>query len=100
MTPDDELWDLVRSVPKGRITTYGALGAALKNPATGFLVGRMMARCPEGLPWWRVVAKTGSLPVAKLDPFAGIDQRRLLEKEGVRFLEDRVDVQGYLWEPL
>jgi methylated-DNA-protein-cysteine methyltransferase related protein len=95
----DELFDLIRSIPRGRVCTYGALGSALKHPASGFMVGRWMAQCPEGIPWWRVIAKTGSLPIGKRDPYSEIDQRRLLEKEGVQFVNDLVDVEQFMWEP-
>jgi methylated-DNA-protein-cysteine methyltransferase-like protein len=95
----EELWELIRSIPRGHVATYGSLGAALRNPASGFMVGRWMAQCPDGIPWWRVVAKTGALPIAKRDPYAEVDQRRLLEHEGVRFLEDRVEMDGQVWEP-
>lgn len=95
----DELWDLVRSIPRGRVGSYGTVGAALKNPASGYLVGRWMAQCPEGVPWWRVVAKTGALPIEKLDPYLEMDQRRLLESEGVIFVDDRVDYSAHAWDP-
>ncbi len=99
MTPLDELWDLVRAIPRGRVCTYGMLGASLKHRASGFIVGRWMAQCPDGVPWWRVVAKSGSLPIAKVSPVHEFDQRRLLEKEGVRFVDDQIDMKTHYWEP-
>jgi methylated-DNA-protein-cysteine methyltransferase-like protein len=94
----EELWDLIRAIPPGKVATYGGLGATLKHPASGFIVGRWMARCPNGVPWWRVVAKTGSLPIAKLDIYAELDQRRQLESEGVGFVGDKVDLDAHLWD--
>ncbi len=89
----ESLWSLVRSIPPGRCAAYGSLGQALPNPVSGFLVGRWMASAPEGVPWWRVVAKSGALPIDKRDPHFGLEQRRLLESEGVPFLSDgRVDM--------
>jgi alkylated DNA nucleotide flippase Atl1 len=58
-----------------------------------------MAQCPDGVPWWRVVAKTGALPIAKRDPYAEMDQRRLLEREGVRFVDDLIDMDTHAWQP-
>ena len=63
------------------------------------MVGRWMAQCPEGVPWWRVIAKTGSLPIGKMDPYGEMDQRHLLEKEGVDFIGDQVDIEKFFWEP-
>lgn len=79
----DALYDLVRRIPKGKATSYGAVGAALEPPISGFLVGRAMRHCPEGVPWWRVVAKDGSFPTNKLSPDIAQDQMRLLKKEKV-----------------
>jgi methylated-DNA-protein-cysteine methyltransferase related protein len=99
MTSLDELWGIVKSIPRGKVSTYGAVGAALKNPASGFMVGRWMAQCSEGVPWWRVVAKAGSFPIEKLDPYLELDQRRLLQKEGVGFVDDLVDMERHFWDP-
>lgn len=93
------LWKVVRSIPRGRVASYGAVGRALPHPCSGFLVGRWMASCPaDGTPWWRVVNKEGHLPIGKKSPEAAIEQRRLLEKERVRFVDDRI-VPGAFWEP-
>ena len=87
-----ELWDLVRSVPKGYVSSYGAVGRSLKRPVSGYLVGRWMAQCPEGVPWWRIVTKSGTLAINKRDPHMGLQQRQLLEREGVTFDGEAVDM--------
>ncbi len=92
----DELWRLVREIPRGRVVAYGALGARLKNPASGYMVGRWMARAPEGVPWWRVVAKSGRLVVERRDPRLGLLQREILVSEGVRFENDVVCQEFFL----
>lgn len=93
------LWKIVRSIPKGRVTSYGAVGRALPNPCSGFLVGRWMHSCPQdGTPWWRVVNARGYLPIGKKSPELAIEQRRLLEKEKVKFERDCV-VPSAFWEP-
>jgi methylated-DNA-protein-cysteine methyltransferase related protein len=88
----EELWQVVRSVPPGRCASYGAVGRSLSRPVSGFLVGRWMASCPPDVPWWRIVGKDGRLPVWKRDPGLGSDQRALLEREGVSFIGDHVDM--------
>jgi methylated-DNA-protein-cysteine methyltransferase-like protein len=97
MEPKDELWTLVRKIPRGRVAAYGALGRALDNPISGFLVGRAMAHCPDGVPWWRVVAKDGRLPIDKVDPRLGSVQRQKLESEGVKMIaEDQVSPAAFI----
>lgn len=95
----ETLWDLVASIPKGKCVSYGALGRALPNPASGYFVGRWMAGCPAHLPWHRVVAKDGRLPVHKRDPRMADEQMRRLKDEGVAFRGDAVDMDACGWEP-
>lgn len=102
MTTLDALWALVSVIPPGRCATYGDLGRAMPNPVSGYLVGRWMASCPEEVPWWRVVARDGRLPVWKRDPAFATRQRVLLEREGVPFSGDVVDIAAcrHVPEPL
>ena len=88
----DDLWDLVRSIPPGRVATYGQLGRAMPHPATGRMVGRWMANCPNGIPWWRVVNARGDLPISKRDHTLAALQEELLEFEGVRLRNGRVQL--------
>lgn len=95
----DSLWVLVEAIPEGRCACYGELGRALPNPVSGKIVGRWMASAPEGVPWWRVIARTGDFPIAKRDPVLGLTQKQLLEKEGVPFVDGRVDLSACEWIP-
>lgn len=94
---DQELWELVKKIPRGKVAAYGALGQALERPVSGFLVGRAMRRCPEDVPWWRVVARDGRLPIDKLDPQLGSLQRQRLTNEGVEMAaEDQVSAAAFI----
>lgn len=95
--PNSDLWQLVERIPPGHLASYGALGAALKHPATGWEVGRRMANCPADIPWWRVVAKDGRLPVDKRDPELARLQETMLKKEKIR-IKDGVAI-GPFWDP-
>jgi methylated-DNA-protein-cysteine methyltransferase-like protein len=94
-----ELYELVKKIPKGRCAGYGAMGRYLQNPVSGYVAGRWMANCDQDVPWWRVVAKDGTLVIARRDPAMGIKQRQLLEREQVPFIEDRVDMDAVRWDP-
>jgi methylated-DNA-protein-cysteine methyltransferase related protein len=83
----EEVLRRVRSVPEGRVTTYGDL-----CPGAPRLAGTVLSEChDERVPWQRVVRADGSL--AK-----GERQRRLLEREGVPFRGERVDMRD-AWVP-
>jgi methylated-DNA-protein-cysteine methyltransferase-like protein len=99
-----EVWDLVRAIPPGRVTTYGRL-AALATPPAGMdaaayrafgarWVGGAMAHCPDDVPWWRVINAQGRVSER---PTAA-EQRERLEAEGVAFDgRDRVDLRVFGW---
>jgi methylated-DNA-protein-cysteine methyltransferase-like protein len=91
----DELWELIRSIPKGRVASYGTIGESLRAPTSGRAVGRWMAHCPNGVPWWRVVARTGQLPIAKRDPGLGLLQEEILREEGVEVENLKVDMNQF-----
>jgi methylated-DNA-protein-cysteine methyltransferase related protein len=77
-----------RSVPAGFVTTYGDL-----CPGAPRFAGAVLADCEDpNVPWQRIVRADGSL--AK-----GARQRRLLEREGVPFSGERVDMRA-AWVPV
>lgn len=86
MTPAEILAG-VRSIPPGRVTTYGDLAPRAPRHAGAVL----FANGDPTVPWQRVVRADGSL--AK-----GERQRRLLEAEGVTFRGERVDMRA-AWAP-
>ena len=78
---DHPVLDRVKSVPPGRVTTYGDLWPGAPRAA-----GALLARCQDvDVPWQRIVRADGSLP-------KGDRQRKLLEAEGVPFRGARVDM--------
>ncbi|MBI1757496.1 MAG: MGMT family protein [Fimbriimonas ginsengisoli] len=96
----DELWSFVASIPAGSCATYGGLGRALSRPVSGLVVGYWMARCPEGLPWWRVVGSDGRLPIHKRAPQWADEQVSRLRQEGAPFHADgRVRLEDCGWAP-
>jgi alkylated DNA nucleotide flippase Atl1 len=58
-----------------------------------------MAATPsgKGIPWHRVVGERGKILIR--EPYASL-QRKLLESEGVKVVESRLDLKRYLWKPL
>ena len=94
----EPIYRLVKRIPRGRVTTYGALAKALKVPGGARVVGYAMAGCPsgQGIPWHRVVGAGGRLIIR--EPY-GSKQRRLLESEGVEVGLRSLDMQRFGWLP-
>ena len=82
-----EVLERIRSVPPGRVTTYGDLSPGAPRYAVAVLAAVKDPR----IPWQRIVRADGSLT-------QGARQRRLLEAEGVPFRGERVDMRA-AWVP-
>jgi methylated-DNA-protein-cysteine methyltransferase related protein len=94
----DLLYRLVKQIPRGRVLSYGALAKALRLPGGARTAGRAMAATPsgKGIPWHRVVGERGKILIR--EPYASL-QKKLLESEGVKITESRVDLKTHLWTP-
>jgi len=101
MDAADAVYDLVRTVPAGKVVTYGQAAEMAEGIlVTARQVGRIMWDCPDGVPWYRVVGAGGHLPIGKRDPRMALIQRHFLETEGVAFLENGcVDMLVHQWRP-
>src|SRR5437867_4218879 len=101
-----QVYDLVRRIPAGRVTTYGRIALMIPPPVgvdpADYLklsprwVGSAMAHAPGDVPWQRVINSQGKVsPRPGLGPLV---QRKLLEQEGVVFDErERVDLERFGW---
>ncbi len=98
---NQRVYALVALVPEGKVTTYGAIAAALGDPRKAREVGWALQGMPKEVhaPAHRVVNREGRLSGGWA--FGGLEvQRRLLEDEGIAFLPDgRVDLAAHLWSP-
>lgn len=83
-----QVYVIVAQIPAGQTLSYGEIARMLGRPQAARMVGWAMRRCPDGLPWHRVIRADGSIAEGGE---AGL-RRALLEAEGVPFLPDgRVD---------
>lgn len=102
----EQVWNLVRQIPNGKVASYGQI-ALMISPPMGVdfdsykafsprWVGGAMAACPDDVPWQRVINSQGKISPR---PGGAEKQRLLLEQEGVEFDEkDRVDFKKYGWK--
>ena len=83
----------IRSIPRGKVSTYGGVARAAGFPGAARMVARVLRRS-YGLPWQRVLGAGGQI---KLTGDAAIEQRLRLEAEGVRFRGRKVDMKAHEW---
>ncbi|SHJ85697.1 O(6)-alkylguanine repair protein YbaZ [Malonomonas rubra DSM 5091] len=91
-----QIYDLVRQVPPGRVTTYGQIGRLIG--CTARTVGFAMAALAPGtdVPWQRVINSQGKVSPRR-DGEGNLLQQVLLQAEGVQFSRSgKVDLQTYL----
>lgn len=94
------VYAIVRTIPRGKVLTYGQIAALLGSPYMARQVGWAMHGSPKGLPWQRVVGAGGKILLNSLSVGEGaIKQRRLLELEGVRFAGQRIDMAAHQFVP-
>lgn len=103
MKPDkdyrERVYRIVRSIPSGRVMTYGQLAEILGEGYTPRTVGFVMHGSDDETPWHRVINAQGGCSTGRIAiPYD--KQQRLLEAEGVNFNErGRCDLRSYLWIP-
>lgn len=91
-----EVYDVVRLIPEGKVTTYGMVARLVGFPNHFRLVASVLANLPAGhdLPCWRVVNAQGR--TAPNWP----GQQGMLEAEGVRFCRPGyVHLESACWNP-
>ncbi|HTJ21310.1 MAG TPA: MGMT family protein [Gemmatimonadaceae bacterium] len=100
-TAYDRIYAVVRRVPNGKVTTYGAVARIAGLPGRARQVGYALAALRDGtsVPWHRVVNAQGKLSLARAGSPSGITQRLRLTREGVRVdAGDRVSLARYGWK--
>ena len=115
----ERVYSLVKKIPKGKVSTYGQIGQMLGlNPrVVGWALNRLAKNNVSGcrsmgvseykikrervIPWQRVINSKGSISTNRL-PNIPLDlQKKLLEREGVKFnKEGKTDLKKYLWRRL
>ena len=87
---------VVRSIPSGRVLTYGDVAALAETEASARDVGQVLLRQGEGegIPWWRVLRADGTPPPHLLDR-----QLALLRDEGTPIAPSglAVDLHAARW---
>ena len=90
-TRDAAFRRVIRSVPRGKVSTYGKVAAAAGYPLYHRAVAQLLRR-DISLPWQRIVGAGGEI---KLRGDAATEQRLRLSMEGVTFRGKRVNMKIY-----
>lgn len=98
----DKVFDVVRQIPVGRITTYGIIAKHIGSPKAARMVGWAMNKSgleKEYVPAHRVVNRKGLL--TGKHHFANQNtMAEMLESEGITIIENRIqDFEKLLWYP-
>ena len=98
-----DVWEVARLVPEGRVTSYGAIAKYLGSPGAARMVGWAMNAChasEQAVPAQRVVNRIGML--SGKHHFEGHNlMQELLENEGVKVENNQVvEFKKLFWDPM
>lgn len=95
----ERVYTIVRTIPVGKVMTYGQLAIILGEGYTARTVGYVMHGAGEGVPWQRVINSQGKCSTGRLTMPLNL-QQELLEAEGVVFsASGKCDLKKYQWFP-
>jgi methylated-DNA-protein-cysteine methyltransferase-like protein len=99
----EDVWEVVRLVPKGRVTSYGAIANYLGTKMSARMVGWAMNgsfKVTPKVPAHRVVNRNGMLS-GKIHFATPTLMQELLEKEKIKVKNDVVvDFEKLFWDPM
>jgi len=98
----EQVYEVARQIPKGRVTSYGAIANCLGTKLSARMVGWAMnsaGKVKPKIPAHRVVNRLGIL--SGKHHFGEPDaMEKLLKKEGVKVKDNTIiDFQKYFWDP-
>ena len=96
----ERIYRAVRKVPRGKVTTYGAIARMAGLPRQARLVGYALSALGSSstLPWHRIINAQGRLSLERAGRASGLTQRIRLEREGVKVdAGGRVSLKRFGW---
>ena len=94
----ERIYSEVAKIPEGTVATYGQIAERVGcGPRE---VGRALSELPPhtSCPWHRVINARGMVSIRSGNHMAHHDQEARLEREGIVFVNGRVDLEIYRWE--
>ena len=94
-----DVYEVTKLIPKGRVTSFGAIAHYLGLKSSARMVGWALNGCPKNVPAHRVVNRAGLL-TGKHHFTPPSAMQRSLEKEGIKVKEDQVqNFAKVFWDP-
>lgn len=89
------VWQIIHSIPPGRVATYGQIASLADHPNQARLVGKILSQLPNDtkLPWHRVLNAQGRIT----SPGHQTQKTRLAEEQ-VQLINGRVNLKIYQWQ--
>lgn len=96
----ERVYDVVREIPEGKVTTYGAIAVCLGAKGSARLVGYALSIVIDdmSIPCHRVVNRSGELSGRTHFAWPTM-MREMLESENVKFNGDAVRMDLHFWDP-
>lgn len=91
-----QVYEIIRLIPEGRVTSYGAIAKAVGYPNHSRHVGNALRHYDEDFPAHRVCNSTGRITASCLDEFT-----KKLNREGVEVTGNKIEkFKNIFWDPL
>jgi len=96
----ERVYEIVRTIPMGRVMTYGQIAGILGEGYTPRTVGFVMHGADtKETPWQRVINAQGACSTGRMTLPVNL-QQQILEAEGIKFdAKGRCDLKIYQWSP-
>lgn len=96
----DNIINIIKNIPEGKVATYGQIAVIAGSPYYARQVAWILHSLSkkENLPWHRVINSKGEISLKSGQGFE--EQKHLLEIEGISFINNKVNLNEYLWNPI
>lgn len=95
----EKFYQIIRTIPSGKVATYGQIAQMANSPKEARLVGQALSLSKSHeVPWHRVVTASGKIAMPTR-PELRDRQKQLLREEGIEFIADyQVNMQRFDWQ--
>ncbi len=91
--------EIIKSIPKGKVATYGQVAKLAGSPRGARQVVRILHTQTKkhGLPWHRMINSKGQIAIK--DAYGAEEQKSRLLAEGIEVVGNKINMKQYLWNP-